>query len=108
MRNPLKRLAISALLLTLVYGVSHADQGFRDPTRPYTARIAGATPAPRFVVNAIIISSDRRVAIVNGRRVGIGGSVGAATVVAIEKHQLILEVDGKRITANLHDGTARR
>lgn len=108
MREPLTSLAIVALMLTFVCSVSRADESFRDPTRPYTAKIAGVTTAPRFVVNAIIISSDRRVAIVNGRRVGIGGSVGAATVVAIEKHQLILEVDGKRVTANLHDGAARR
>ncbi|MCP5091675.1 MAG: general secretion pathway protein GspB [Gammaproteobacteria bacterium] len=79
-----------------------------DPTRPYTARELSAATTSRFVVNAIIISPERRVAIVNGRRVSVGDSVGNATVIAIEKEKMVLELDGKRITTGLHDGASRQ
>ena len=88
--------------LTLTSGPGLADERLRDPTRPYTAAEQRASTAPRFVVNAIIVSDDRRVAIVNGRRVGVGSSLRGATVIAIEKDQLILEINGKRVIAGLN------
>ena len=57
--------------------------------------------APRFTVNAIIVSSERKVAIVNGHRVAVGDSVEGATVVSIEKKALVLDQGGKRITVEL-------
>jgi hypothetical protein len=93
------------LLLTSIPGMSFGDEILRDPTRPYVASAHGPASPPRFLVNAIIVSSERRVAIVNGQRVVIGESVHGATVVAIEKDQLTLEKDGERITARLSHGT---
>lgn len=98
---------VLGLILTVTPLLSTADDAFRDPTRPYTAVERRAAAAPRFVVNAIIVSDDRRVAIVNGRRVGVGSSLNGATVIAIDKHQLILEIGGKRITAGLNEGATR-
>jgi hypothetical protein len=96
------------LLLTSISGLSLADELLRDPTRPYVPHALGISDAPRYAVNAIIVSSKRRVAIVNGRRVGVGGSVEGATVIAIEKDHLILEKDGERITAGLNERPSRR
>lgn len=101
-RKSTRHLAAIALALTSAPTLCLADQPFRDPTRPYTATERGAASSPRFVVNAIIVSAERRVAIVNGRRVGVGSSFDGATVIAIEKDQLILEIGGKRITAGLN------
>ena len=101
-------LATLMLLLTGISGPSLADELLRDPTRPYVPHALGISDAPRYAVNAIIVSSERRVAIVNGRRVGVGGSVEGATVIAIEKDHLILEKDGERITAGLNERPSRR
>lgn len=107
MRESLKYSIVTFLLVISASGLVLADGLLRDPTRPYTAAQQKAVVSPRYKVNAIIVASDRRVAIVNGRRVSIGGSVGNATVVAIEKDRLILEANGERITARLHSGAAR-
>lgn len=94
--------------LIVVANLCLGAEFMRDPTRPYTARELSAATAPRFVVNAIIISPERRVAIVNGRRVKVGDSIGNATVIAIEKEKMVLDLNGKRITAHLHDGAPRQ
>ena len=100
MRKRARQFAVVAL--TLASGLCLADEAFRDPTRPYTAVEQRATASPRFVVSAIIVSEDRRVAIVNGRRVGVGSSLSGARVISIEKDQLTLDLDGKRVTARLN------
>ena len=94
------------LLLASVPGL--AGEPLRDPTRPYTPAERARESTPRFVVNAIIVSPERRVAIVNGRRLTVGASLDGATVIAIEKDQLVLELDGKRISAGLNEGAMRR
>ena len=100
MRKRARQFAVVAL--TLATGLCLADEALRDPTRPYTAAQQRAATSPRFVVNAIIVSDDRRVAIVNGRRVGVGSLLGGARVISIDKDQLILDLDGKRVTARLN------
>jgi len=107
-RDILKNLGAIVLLASATSGSALADGLFRDPTRPYTATERRAAAAPRFVVSAIIVSNDRRVAIVNGQRVGVGGSVDNATVVSIEKQKLVLETNGKQMTIGLHDRAARQ
>lgn len=108
MHKTTRKLGILIVMLATVPGVSRAEEALRDPTRPYAAAERVTASSPRIVVNAIIVSDDRRVAIVNGRRVGIGSSIGSATVIAIEKDQLVLEVNGKRVTAGLNEGAMRR
>jgi len=104
----LNALATLLLLGMLTTGLAHADEALRDPTRPYSPIKGPRASSPGFVVNAIIISPERRVAIVNGRRVTVGGSLHGATVVSIEKNYLILETGGKRIRAELSQGAMRR
>jgi type II secretory pathway component PulC len=100
---------IAGLLLTIAAGEAcFAEDAPRDPTRPYSASVPGTTATASYRVNAIIISDDRRVAIVNGKRVGIGSAVHDATVIAIEKDHLILQRNGQYITARLKDGAPRR
>lgn len=108
MRESLKNLIVFVLLANCACGSALADGLLRDPTRPYTATERRAAAAPRFVVSAIIVSDDRRVAIVNGQRVSVGGSVDSATVVSIKKQELVIETNGKRMTIGLHEGAARQ
>ena len=105
---PLAAIAALASIMILVPASGRAEEPLRDPTRPYSAAQDARVASPRFVVNAIIISPQRRVAIVNGRRVAVGGSLDGATIVAIEKSQLILDVGGKRVTARLNDEATHR
>ncbi len=107
MRDQLRKLTVIALLLTCACGSCLGDEFLRDPTRPYTESERRAATSPRYVVNAIIVSAERRVAIVNGQRVTVGGSVDNAKVISIENGQLILEINGKRLTAKLNDGASR-
>lgn len=76
----------------------HADADFRDPTRPWQAPVYGDVAAPRFELNAIFSSSRRHIAIVNGQRVTVGSEVDGATVTAISKHAVTLEIDGAERT----------
>lgn len=108
MRDPLGRKSIVVLIFSSIFSASNAQENLRDPTRPYVERRSVTVAAPQYKVNAIIVSSDRRVAIVNGQRVVIGGSVNGARVVTIEKDHLTLEKDGKRIRAALNDRASRQ
>ena len=107
MRNPMQYVA--ALTALCLFGADAAAQEhFRDPTRPYSARnvVYASTPAT-FKINALIVSDERRLAIVNGRRVHIGDAIGGATVVGITKHELTLDIGGERRTLTLTRGGAR-
>ena len=108
MRERTRNLTIVVLMLTSVASIALGDEFLRDPTRPFEASETYAAASQRYAVNAIIVSADRRVAIVNGRRVGVGGSIDGATVISIEKNQLVLEKNGKRITAGLNNGAPRQ
>ncbi len=97
--------------MALAAVVSDADDDvLRDPTRPVTAVevTTPARPAARYVVSAIFVGPDRRVAVVNGRTVGLGDRVGGARVVDIAPDRLILAVGGKTLTARLATTKVRR
>lgn len=108
MRDALSKLAVVLMLLCGFSSGAFGQEALRDPTRPYAVKQRLAVAVSSFKVNAIIVSADRRVAIVNGQRVVAGGSVNGATVIAIEKDHLILEKDGKRITSSLQQRASRQ
>ena len=95
------------LLLGAADGVA-ADEILRDPTQPYRVSATQTRGAPLFKVNAIFVSDERRIAIVNGQRVAVGGQVSGATVVAIGKDNLTLKIDGKKFTARLSRRASRQ
>ncbi|MDJ0919133.1 MAG: general secretion pathway protein GspB [Woeseiaceae bacterium] len=92
--------ATAFLLFGLVSVVSAEE--LRDPTRPHTYKPGRTVEGvPSFSVNAIFISDDRRLAIINGERVRVGDVVAGARVVSIEKEQVTLSASGKQFTARL-------
>jgi hypothetical protein len=55
-------------------------------------------------VTSILFSANRRVAVVNGRTVGIGDRVGSNTVFNIQPRAVVMEAaDGRRWTVELRD-----
>lgn len=104
-----ERLKASLLVLLLATAPpAAADELFRDPMRPYTPRADNPVAPSHLKINALIVSDERRLAIVNGRRVGIGDRIGNATVTAISKHELTLDVGGETRILRLARGQSRQ
>ncbi len=63
--------------------MASADEVLRDPTRPYPYRAAtpGLQTERNLSLTAIVVSEQRRVAVVNGRAVGRGERIAGAEVV---------------------------
>lgn len=91
---------LSALLL-IIFAGSVLAEDLRDPTRPFSAEVVQPGYIPQFVVNAVFVSADRKVAIVNGIRVGVGDSVSGATVIDIQKTRLVLSYQGRELIAKM-------
>jgi hypothetical protein len=89
-----------SLLSLLLASAVLADE-LRDPTRPYSVEAVQPGNTPTFVVNAIFVSQERKIAIVNGIRVGVGDTVSGATVTDIQKSQLVLAYRGREVIAKM-------
>ena len=104
-----KHIIITSFVLGLAAGSIAAAADLRDPTRPDTAVAPTANaPATRFVVSAIFVSDERRVAIVNGKMVTAGDRIGGATVRAIDAHSVTLRYQNKTIHARLLSTKVRK
>ena len=97
---------LPCLVLALAPFGAGAGEAIEDPMRPSWARTdAKARSAPtrdeRFKVDTIVVSPERRVAIINGRSVEVGEWVNGARVIRIDADSVILELDGARFTIAL-------
>lgn len=88
--------AAAALLLS----AGSAAQALTDPTRPPPELMGGmaAAPAdtagaPRTPLQSILLSSTRKGAIIDGRYVALGGTLGKATLVGITATGVTLKTD---------------
>ncbi len=103
--------SILTVLVALLFGplLASGQELLRDPTRPYSVKpiattgtgTGTATVVTKFRVTAIFTSEKRRIAVVNGQRVGEGDLVDGATVVEILANALRLNVQGKAITTRV-------
>ena len=100
MRSYISILSVSAILLLGPLQTDGAEL-LRDPTRPYSARAVVPSSVGSFVVSAIFVSKDRRVAIVNGQRVIEGDQIDGATVIEILADSLRINFHGKEISTRL-------
>ncbi len=108
MRN---RYSILTVLVALLFGplLASGQELLRDPTRPSSAKPVAttatgtgmATATTGFRVTAIFTSEKRRIAVVNGQRVGEGDLVDGAIVVEILADALRLKFEGKAITTRV-------
>lgn len=87
-----------------------AAQALIDPTRPPdVAEAAGdtlnASRGP--LLQAVLISTGRRYAVIDGHQVGLGAKIGAARIVGITESAVILEGASGRTTLKLLPGVGR-
>jgi MSHA biogenesis protein MshK len=76
-------------------------QALRDPTRPPAASakgVAGKTEQSEWILQSVLISPERRYAIINGEVVALGGSIAGAELVAVAAERVTLRTqEGLRI-----------
>jgi hypothetical protein len=81
-----------ALLAASVAATASAAQGapFADPMRPPSVFEAGPSEVsiggPR--LESVLIAPDRRIAVISGQQVGVGGRIGAGEVVRITETEV--------------------
>lgn len=81
---------------------------FGDESRLVVAAEAPRAPAALPSVRSVLFSASRRLAMVDGRIVGIGEAAGGYTVADIERDAVVFEAaDGSRVRVPLH-GPAER
>lgn len=93
-----------ALLLSIA--TARASEPLPDPTAPPAEARAIAAPAEQkasgeLELRAIFHAEDRRIAVINGRRVGVSDQIDGARVLAIEADRVRLERAGETIELEL-------
>jgi MSHA biogenesis protein MshK len=84
---------------------AHA-QTLSDPTRPPNTPAAGAEDAgpAGTQLQSVLISQGRRLAIINGSTVALGGTVGEAKVVKITETEVVLQKGNETEVLRLYPG----
>ncbi len=101
------RALIGLALLTSAAVAAAEELPVRDPMRPFAVAAAtggGGSPAaatPRFVLTAVLLAAERRVAVVNGEPRLLGDTVSGAKIVAIEADAVRLSEAGKELVIPL-------
>lgn len=79
----------------------HAE--LQDPTRPADPEMVKGGNVGLPTLTAIMISSDRRTAVINGQVVKVGDEVAGMTIISIEPNSVQLEGTQGKITLTLID-----
>jgi MSHA biogenesis protein MshK len=114
-----QRLTAGIAALVLACGASSAGQAARaqaltDPMRPpqlsAAERPVEGAQAPQGAsrLQSVLISPARRLAVIDGSVVALGGQVGGATVVAISETEVVLKKGDERETLKFHPGVQLR
>jgi hypothetical protein len=73
-------------------------ENMSDPMRPPTgAAVERVSSEPRWKVTGILISSERRLAMINDRLIAVGGKVDGARVRNINSNSVELDIDGRSV-----------
>ena len=101
MADRLIRHACFVFALLCLVAASAADaQAMRDPTRPPISQASGAAgrnEAP-WILQSVLISPQRRYAIINGEVIALGASIGGAQLVAVAAERVTLRTpEGLRV-----------
>jgi MSHA biogenesis protein MshK len=90
------------VMLLAAATLAHAGDNLPDPMRPDTlSAVPGRGAVPGWDLNSILISSGRRLAVINGRAVGPGDTVNGARVLEISAGAVKLSVHGKTLMLHL-------
>ncbi len=106
-----ERILLPLLLLAALAPVSAPAVALHDPTRPtdpelYFGRHAGAAGRP-WILHSILNAPDRRIAIINGKRVREGERIGSARVLRIGTSDVLLQTGKRRLTLRLLPASTR-
>lgn len=97
---------LTALLLTLL--MAHNAAALNDPTRPTDpALYFGSGNASGWALQSILFSDNRRIAIINGKRVKEGDRIGSARVTRIHNSQVVLKTGDRTLKLRLHPDTLK-
>ncbi|HEX2566490.1 MAG TPA: MSHA biogenesis protein MshK [Burkholderiales bacterium] len=87
-------------------------QSLADPTRPPNVSGApgaqGDAEAPSTILQSVLISPGRKLAVINGAVVPLGGKVGEATLTSISESQVVLKFADRIEVVKLLGGIERR
>jgi MSHA biogenesis protein MshK len=103
---PMRSAACAVSLLLTAAASARAGEPLPDPTRPPVEALP-ASPAPeavapsRLELRAIFHADDRRLALLDDRRVAVGDRIGDATVIAIESDRVRLRKGGEIVEIEL-------
>lgn len=94
------------IALGLLAATAAAAQGLSDPTRPPSASAPSAarSEAPPARLQSVLISPGRKLAVIDGQTVALGGRLGEAIVVAIAPTQVVLQTGASYQTLRLFPG----
>ncbi len=104
-------------LLAWCLGISFAGLAaaqsapFADPTRPPGAgaeSVAEAAAPAAERLTSVLISPTRRVAVIDGRAIALGGRVGTATLESVTESTVVLRYADRRETLRLMPGVDKR
>lgn len=101
----------AGLMLALAAVPAAAQQGLADPTRPpafvpASAADAPAPPGPQ--LQSVLLSSGRKLAVIDGVTVALGGRFGAATLVRITETEVVLRGDAGLTRLTLYPGVEKK
>jgi len=88
----MRRAALSLLASACAWSVAQAAP-FADPTRPPAVAEASSTAAVSTGgarLESVLIAPDRRLAVINGQQVGVGGKVADSEVVRISETEVVI------------------
>lgn len=104
-RNVLLAIALSAAM------ASAFAQQMRDPTRPPSFVAPAGTAAVResdLVLQTVLISTERRAAIINGRLLRLGENIAGMQLMSISESEVQLRGRGESRTLHLFPAVDRR
>ncbi len=105
-----ERLALAALMALASFCAG--AQALNDPMRPPT--FAGAEAAPeegtpgKPRLQSVLISAERKLAVINGQTVPLGARFGNATLVAVTETSAVLKRGAERETLKLFPDTEKK
>ena len=99
-------IAVGLLLLSQVSKANDKEPSLADPTRP--AQFRGMDSAENYRLESILNSRQRRVAIINGKVLAIGDTLGDARLQSIGVDSVGLQVGAKIISLKLSRQTVKK
>ena len=111
----MKNALYCTMVMAIVVAISGAQaQALTDPTKPpsATSALSGSPGAQEETtgtqLQSILISSGRKVAVINGTMVPLGGMVGEARVVRITETQVVLKKGEETEVLKMYPGIDKR